>query len=77
MTPQAHRGLPLLPTLLVLAAVALMVWLGVWQLHRLQWKEALLARYDAAGRMAGEAPFPRDAKSAEAVLYRRSRVDCL
>jgi cytochrome oxidase assembly protein ShyY1 len=68
--------LPLLPTLLVLAAVALMIGLGVWQLHRLTWKEALLARYGSAEHIAAEVPFPRDAAAAEAVLYRRSRVDC-
>jgi cytochrome oxidase assembly protein ShyY1 len=41
------RRLPLVPTILVAAAVALMIWLGVWQIHRLHWKEALLARYSA------------------------------
>jgi surfeit locus 1 family protein len=71
------RRLPLLPTLIVLAAVGLMIWLGVWQLHRLAWKEALLARYGAAGQMTGDVPFPRDARSAEPVLYRHARIDCL
>jgi surfeit locus 1 family protein len=70
------RRLPLVPTLLVLAAVGLMIWLGVWQLHRLQWKEALLARYNTAESMPGEVAFPRDAVSAEPLLYRRSRIDC-
>jgi cytochrome oxidase assembly protein ShyY1 len=70
------RRLPLLPTALVLAAVALMIGLGVWQLHRLKWKESLLARYGAAGHITAEVPFPRDAAAAEPVLYRRSRVDC-
>jgi surfeit locus 1 family protein len=67
---------PLVPTLLVLAAVGLMIWLGVWQLQRLQWKEALLARYTVAESTPGEVAFPRDASSAEPLLYRRSRVDC-
>ena len=39
------RRIPVVPTLLVGAAVAMMIWLGVWQIHRLHWKEALLARY--------------------------------
>ena len=70
------RKLPLIPTLLVLAAVGLMIGLGVWQLQRLRWKEALLARYGAAEQIAAEVPYPRDAKAAEPVLYRRSRIEC-
>jgi len=42
------RRLPLLPTLVVLAAVATMIGLGVWQLQRAKWKEGLLARYAQA-----------------------------
>jgi len=70
------RKLPLLPTLLVLAAVALMVRLGFWQLSRLHEKEALLARYGAAETTPGEVAWPRDTASARALLYRRSRIDC-
>jgi len=39
------RRLPIIPTLIVIAAVALMLWLGVWQLQRAKWKEGLLASY--------------------------------
>lgn len=35
--------LPILPTLLVAAAVAVMIGLGFWQLERKAWKEALIA----------------------------------
>ena len=42
------RRPPLLALLVVLAAVAAMIGLGVWQLQRLQWKEGLLASYTAA-----------------------------
>lgn len=45
------RRLPLVSTLLVLASVALMVGLGVWQLQRAKWKEGILAQYAAAERM--------------------------
>ena len=45
------RRLPIIPTLLVVAAVAVMVCLGVWQLQRAKWKEALLARYAAAEKL--------------------------
>lgn len=42
------RRLPIIPTIVVLAAVALMIGLGVWQLRRAQWKEGLLAQYSQA-----------------------------
>jgi surfeit locus 1 family protein len=42
------RKLPLIPTLIVAVAVAVMIALGVWQLRRAVEKEALLARFAAA-----------------------------
>jgi cytochrome oxidase assembly protein ShyY1 len=45
------KRLPVVPTLIVLAAVALMIALGVWQLQRAKWKEGLIARYAAADRL--------------------------
>lgn len=45
------RRLPLLPTLLVAAAVAAMIGLGIWQLRRAEWKERLIAEYQAAATM--------------------------
>ena len=42
------RKLPLLPTLVVGVAVAIMIALGFWQLRRAGEKEALLAQYRAA-----------------------------
>lgn len=68
---------PLLPTLIVLAAVSVMVRLGVWQLDRMHEKEALLARYAAAGSLSAEVPWPTDSRGADAVLYRRATLDCV
>ncbi len=42
------RRLPLVPTLVVAVAVAMMIGLGIWQLQRAQWKERLLAQYAQA-----------------------------
>ena len=42
------RRLPILPTIVVIAAVATMIGLGIWQLQRARWKDALLARYARA-----------------------------
>lgn len=68
---------PVLATLVVLLAVGPMIGLGVWQLKRLAWKEALLARYTAAVDAPAEVPFPRNAQAVTDGLYRRSRVTCL
>src|SRR5438094_9812731 len=45
------RRLPIIPTIVVLAAVALMIALGTWQLQRAKWKEGLLARYAQAEKL--------------------------
>jgi cytochrome oxidase assembly protein ShyY1 len=45
------RRLPIIPTIVVLAAVATMVGLGIWQLQRATWKEALLAQYAKAEQL--------------------------
>ena len=70
------RRIPVVTTLIVLAAVAAMVSLGVWQLHRRQWKEALIARYERAETMNSEVPWPTGAGEYESALYRRSSVNC-
>ncbi len=41
------------PLLLTLAGCAVLLWLGIWQMQRLDWKEGVLAEIDA--RMAGDA----------------------
>lgn len=73
------RRLPLLPTLIVAAAVATMIGLGIWQLRRAEWKERLLAEYAIAGTLPavdldplldGEpAPLPP-------LSFRRALVSC-
>jgi surfeit locus 1 family protein len=54
-----RKGL-VVPLLFAFAATALLVWLGVWQLHRLAWKEALIARI-AARSAAAPQPMPAPA----------------
>ena len=70
------RRIPVFATLVVAAAVATMIALGVWQLQRLKQKEALLARYAQVQTMSSDVPWPRDAAAAEAALFRHSRVIC-
>jgi cytochrome oxidase assembly protein ShyY1 len=45
------RRIPVMPTIIVLAAVSLMIGLGVWQLQRAKWKEGLLAEYAQADHL--------------------------
>lgn len=70
------RKIPILPTIIVLAAVATMVALGFWQLDRMQQKEALLARYQAARTMSAAVPWPRTEEEAERNLFRHAQLDC-
>lgn len=45
------RRVPIVATVIVIAAVALMVWLGFWQLRRAHENERLLAQYHAAAKL--------------------------
>jgi cytochrome oxidase assembly protein ShyY1 len=45
------RRVPIIPTIVVLAAVAAMIALGIWQLQRAHWKERLIAQYAEAERL--------------------------
>lgn len=69
------RRLPIVPTVIVLLAVATMIGLGVWQLQRKGQKEHLLARYAAALTDPAPVVFPV-AGDGTAVLYRRAAFDC-
>ena len=71
------RRLPVLPTIIVAAAVAVMIGLGVWQLQRAQWKEGLLDRYAGASaqpQMAWPVMAPTDE---QLPLFRWASGHCL
>lgn len=70
------KRLPFWPTLLVLVAVAVMVGLGIWQLHRADWKDGLLAKYAAAEKLPPTA-FPAVPVPDEALVFRRATGHCL
>jgi surfeit locus 1 family protein len=65
-----------LPTLIVAAAVATMIALGVWQLRRAEWKADLIERYRAAQAMSANVPWPGDAAGVEQALFRWSQFEC-
>lgn len=68
--------LPVLPTLLVAAAVAVMIGLGVWQLQRMAEKSDLLARYGAAQNLPPIA-YPSVPAPEDRPLYRRAAALCV
>jgi surfeit locus 1 family protein len=71
------RRLPLLPTLVVAAAVLTMIGLGVWQLNRAKWKDGLVARYARASTLPPMA-FPTvPLNSKDLPLYRYATGNCL
>jgi cytochrome oxidase assembly protein ShyY1 len=71
------RRLPLIPTLVVLAAVAVMIGLGIWQLRRAQWKEGLLVQYAKAQRSPPIAWPNTPLRSDQLPLFRFATGVCL
>lgn len=71
------RRLPIIPTIVVLAAVALMIGLGVWQLRRAQWKDGLLAQYSRAEALPPIVWPTAPIKSDRLPLFRHATGICL
>ena len=67
---------PLIPTILVVAAVATMIGLGIWQLQRKGEKEALIARFQAA-RSLPPIAWPAVPPGDDSLLYRRAEGYCV
>ena len=71
------RRLPLLPTLIVLVAAAVMVGLGFWQIQRARWKEGLIAQYRQAENLP-PISFPTEPlRDAQLPLFRHATGVCL
>ncbi len=68
--------IPILPTIVVAAAVATMIGLGLWQIDRARQKEALLASYSTAQGLP-EIGFPTIPFDGEPPLFRRASGNCL
>lgn len=67
---------PLIPTVLVAAAVATMIALGLWQLRRADEKTALQSRYERNLALPAMT-LPPGAVVDESLLYRRAAAFCL
>jgi surfeit locus 1 family protein len=71
------RRLPIIPTVIVAAAAAAMIALGIWQLERARWKEGILARYAQAER-APPIEFPTvPLREDQLPLFRHATAFCL
>jgi cytochrome oxidase assembly protein ShyY1 len=67
--------LPLIPTIIVAAAVATMIALGFWQLGRMDEKEAAIARFQQASGLPPVA-WPPAPPADDSLLYRRAQGVC-
>ncbi|NBB65646.1 SURF1 family protein [Pseudomonas sp. ODNR1LW] len=68
------RRFPWILTVLTVAALALLIGLGVWQVQRLKWKEGLIAAAEAA---ASKPPAPLDQVLADGDLeFRKAMIVC-
>ena len=67
---------PWLATLLVGAAIVVMIGLGIWQLQRAHWKSDLLVRY-AQARQLPEVAWPSVPSDPDAYYFRRASALCL
>lgn len=69
-----RRRIPIVATLVVLAAVAVMIRLGFWQLDRMAEEERKLAQYASAAADSAPIPYPQSPDTS--AHYRRSEIDC-
>jgi cytochrome oxidase assembly protein ShyY1 len=70
------RRWPLIPTILVALAAGVMIGLGFWQLRRMDEKQALLARLDAAQSLP-PIGWPTAPMGGELPLFRSATGNCL
>lgn len=70
------KNLPILVSILVAAAVGTMIYLGVWQLQRADWKQGLLDTYAAAADKPTIA-YPQIPSEENPPYFRKSSVNCL
>jgi surfeit locus 1 family protein len=72
-----NRRLPIVSTIVVLAAVAAMIALGVWQLQRAKWKDGLLERYAQAEQQPPITYPTVPVRDDQLPLYRHATGVCL
>ena len=71
------RPIPIVPTIVVAAAVAVMIGLGIWQLQRATLHQAELASYASSTRLPPIAFPVAPVKDARSLMYRYATANCL
>ena len=75
--PGLIRRVPIVSTVVVIGAVLTMIGLGLWQLRRLDEKQAMLARYAVAVADGVAVAYPvADKTAVDLALFHRSEVAC-
>jgi surfeit locus 1 family protein len=70
------KRIPIVATTVVALCVAVMIALGVWQLQRAKWKDALIARY-TTNLTLPPMTFQPLAPVSDDAMFRKSQVHCL
>jgi hypothetical protein len=70
------KRVPIFATIVVLAAVATMIGLGIWQLERARWKQGLVDQYAAAQKLP-PIPFPTAPSTGPLPLFRWATGFCV
>ncbi|MDB5702607.1 MAG: hypothetical protein JWL66_2806 [Sphingomonadales bacterium] len=70
------KRVPVVATTVVALAVVMMIALGIWQLQRATWKDALIARYSENLKLPPMTFQPLSPVSDDA-MFRKSQVHCL
>ncbi|MCB2052228.1 MAG: SURF1 family protein [Novosphingobium sp.] len=70
------KRVPVVATVIVLIAAAIMVALGMWQIQRAHWKDGLIARYQNALSEQDTVALPANPDEREARLYRKVDFSC-
>ncbi len=70
------QRIPIIPTILVIAAAAVMVWLGVWQLGRSEEKAEMIARFSQIPTDMPPEPLQTNSGWQDEQMFRRVSLDC-
>lgn len=70
------KSVPVVATVVVAIAVATMIGLGIWQLRRAEWKQQLVAQYEAAQKLP-PTEFPATPMKGQLPLFRWATGFCL
>jgi surfeit locus 1 family protein len=71
------RRVPIIATIVVIAAVLTMIGFGVWQFNKAGLQDARLEKYDAASQNRELVSFPTTERAVDEFAYRRSQIECV